>query len=53
MTTSFHPPRRVLVGPGRIGLTGESATPFHVRLCVTALAEALSAQGRPASARDA
>ena len=30
----------------RIGLMGASASPWHVRLCLTALAEALSAQGR-------
>ena len=29
----------------RIGLMGASATPWHVRLCLTALAEALAAQG--------
>ena len=29
----------------RIGLMGASASPFHVRLCLTALCEALSAQG--------
>lgn len=29
----------------RIGLMGASATPWHVRLCLTALAEALNAQG--------
>jgi alanine-glyoxylate transaminase/serine-glyoxylate transaminase/serine-pyruvate transaminase len=29
----------------RIGLMGASATPWHVRLCLTALAEALQAQG--------
>jgi alanine-glyoxylate transaminase/serine-glyoxylate transaminase/serine-pyruvate transaminase len=34
----------------RIGLMGASATPWHVRLCLTALCDALSAQGRPASA---
>lgn len=32
----------------RIGLMGASATPWHVRLCLTALCEALAAQGRPA-----
>jgi alanine-glyoxylate transaminase/serine-glyoxylate transaminase/serine-pyruvate transaminase len=26
---------------------GASATPWHVRLCLTALADALAAQGRP------
>ncbi|MCA6285001.1 alanine--glyoxylate aminotransferase family protein [Phenylobacterium sp.] len=31
----------------RIGLMGASATPWHVRLCLTALADALAAQGRP------
>jgi alanine-glyoxylate transaminase/serine-glyoxylate transaminase/serine-pyruvate transaminase len=30
----------------RIGLMGASATPWHVRLCLTALADALAAQGR-------
>ena len=30
----------------RIGLMGASASPWHVRLCLTALADALSAQGR-------
>lgn len=29
----------------RVGLMGASATPWHVRLCLTALCEALSAQG--------
>lgn len=29
----------------RIGLMGASATPWHVRLCLTALSEALAAQG--------
>ena len=29
----------------RIGLMGASATPWHVRLCLTALCEALVAQG--------
>lgn len=29
----------------RIGLMGASATPWHVRLCLTALADALAAQG--------
>jgi len=37
----------------RIGLMGASATPWHVRLCLTALAEALSAQGFPADAKGA
>ena len=36
----------------RIGLMGASATPWHVRLCLSALAEALAAQGF-AGARDA
>lgn len=30
----------------RIGLMGASASPWHVRLCLTALADALAAQGR-------
>ncbi|WP_334161044.1 pyridoxal-phosphate-dependent aminotransferase family protein [Phenylobacterium sp.] len=30
----------------RIGLMGASATPWHVRICLTALCEALTAQGR-------
>lgn len=30
----------------RIGLMGASATPWHVRLCITALSDALSAEGR-------
>ncbi|MDX9998017.1 MAG: alanine--glyoxylate aminotransferase family protein [Phenylobacterium sp.] len=30
----------------RIGLMGASATPWHVRLCLTALCDALAAQGR-------
>ena len=34
----------------RIGLMGASATPMHVRLCLTALSEALAAQGVSASA---
>ena len=34
----------------RIGLMGASATPMHVRLCLTALSEALAAQGVAASA---
>jgi alanine-glyoxylate transaminase/serine-glyoxylate transaminase/serine-pyruvate transaminase len=29
----------------RVGLMGASATPWHVRLCLTALCDALSAQG--------
>ena len=29
----------------RIGLMGASATPWHVRLCLTALCEALADQG--------
>ncbi len=31
----------------RIGLMGASATPWHVRLCLTALSEALAAQNYP------
>jgi alanine-glyoxylate transaminase/serine-glyoxylate transaminase/serine-pyruvate transaminase len=31
----------------RVGLMGASATPWHVRLFLTALSEALAAQGRP------
>lgn len=34
----------------RIGLMGASATPWHVRLCLTALADALAAQGRKVDA---
>lgn len=34
----------------RIGLMGASATPWHVRLCLTALCEALSAQGHAVDA---
>jgi alanine-glyoxylate transaminase/serine-glyoxylate transaminase/serine-pyruvate transaminase len=30
----------------RIGLMGASASPWHVRVCLTALADALGAQGR-------
>jgi len=37
----------------RIGLMGASATPWHVRLCLTALCEALVAQGRAADAKAA
>ena len=37
----------------RIGLMGASASPRHVRLCLTALAEALGAQGVKVSAADA
>src|SRR6185437_9536676 len=37
----------------RIGLMGASATPWHVRLCLTALCEALTAQGRVADAKAA
>jgi alanine-glyoxylate transaminase/serine-glyoxylate transaminase/serine-pyruvate transaminase len=37
----------------RIGLMGASATPWHVRLCLTALCEALNAQGFPADAKAA
>jgi alanine-glyoxylate transaminase/serine-glyoxylate transaminase/serine-pyruvate transaminase len=33
----------------RIGLMGASATPWHVRLCLTALCEALAAQGMTVS----
>ncbi|THD60465.1 alanine--glyoxylate aminotransferase family protein [Phenylobacterium sp.] len=37
----------------RIGLMGASATPWHVRLCLTALGEALAAQGVSADAQAA
>jgi alanine-glyoxylate transaminase/serine-glyoxylate transaminase/serine-pyruvate transaminase len=37
----------------RIGLMGASATPWHVRLCLTALCDALAAQGFPADAKAA
>lgn len=37
----------------RIGLMGASATPWHVRLCLTALADALAAQGRKVDAAGA
>jgi alanine-glyoxylate transaminase/serine-glyoxylate transaminase/serine-pyruvate transaminase len=37
----------------RIGLMGASATPWHVRLCLTALAEALDAQGFKSDAKAA
>lgn len=37
----------------RIGLMGASATAWHVRLCLTALCEALVAQGRPADIKAA
>jgi alanine-glyoxylate transaminase/serine-glyoxylate transaminase/serine-pyruvate transaminase len=37
----------------RIGLMGASATPEHVRLCLTALGDALSADGFHTSIRDA
>jgi alanine-glyoxylate transaminase/serine-glyoxylate transaminase/serine-pyruvate transaminase len=37
----------------RIGLMGASATAWHVRLCLTALAEALNAQGFKADAQAA
>lgn len=37
----------------RIGLMGASASPRSVRLCLTALAEALNAQGRSVSSADA
>ena len=37
----------------RIGLMGASATAWHVRLCLTALCEALAAQGFKADAQAA
>jgi alanine-glyoxylate transaminase/serine-glyoxylate transaminase/serine-pyruvate transaminase len=37
----------------RIGLMGASATSWHVRLCLTALCEALAAQGRGVDAQAA
>jgi alanine-glyoxylate transaminase/serine-glyoxylate transaminase/serine-pyruvate transaminase len=37
----------------RIGLMGASATPWHVRLCLNALAEALAAQGFKADGKAA
>ena len=37
----------------RIGLMGASATPWHVRLCLTALTEALAAQNYPDASRAA
>lgn len=37
----------------RIGLMGASATPWHVRLCLTALCEALAAQGHAVDASEA
>jgi alanine-glyoxylate transaminase/serine-glyoxylate transaminase/serine-pyruvate transaminase len=37
----------------RIGLMGASASPWHVRLCLTALCEALNAQGFAADGRAA
>ena len=37
----------------RIGLMGASATPWHVRLCLTALTEALAAQNYPDVSRAA
>jgi alanine-glyoxylate transaminase/serine-glyoxylate transaminase/serine-pyruvate transaminase len=37
----------------RIGLMGASATPWHVRLCLTALCEALAAQGMVVDAKAA
>jgi alanine-glyoxylate transaminase/serine-glyoxylate transaminase/serine-pyruvate transaminase len=37
----------------RIGLMGASATPWHVRLCLTALTEALAAQNHPDVAKAA
>ena len=33
------------IDPHRLGLMGASASPWHVRLCLTALCEALAAQG--------
>lgn len=35
----------------RIGLMGASATPWHVRLCLTAMCDALAAQGRKVDSR--
>ena len=37
----------------RIGLMGASATPWHVRLCLTALTDALAAQNYPDAAKAA
>jgi alanine-glyoxylate transaminase / serine-glyoxylate transaminase / serine-pyruvate transaminase len=37
----------------RVGLMGASATPWHVRLCLTALCDALSAQGFAADGKAA
>lgn len=37
----------------RVGVMGASATPRHIRICLTALAEALAAQGHAASIVDA
>jgi alanine-glyoxylate transaminase / serine-glyoxylate transaminase / serine-pyruvate transaminase len=37
----------------RIGLMGSSATPWHVRLCLTALTEALAAQNYPDAGKEA
>ena len=37
----------------RVGLMGASATAWHVRLCLTALCEALVAQGFKADAKAA
>jgi len=37
----------------RIGLMGASATPWHVRVCLTALCEALEAQGHPVDSKAA
>jgi len=37
----------------RIGLMGASATPWHVRLCLTALTDALAAQNYPDASRAA
>ena len=36
----------LLVLPLLAGLMGASASPWHVRVCLTALADALGAQGR-------
>jgi len=37
----------------RVGLMGASATPWHVRVCLTALCDALSAQGFAADGKAA
>ena len=37
----------------RVGLMGASATPLHVRLCLTALCDALTTEGRPDATRAA